>query len=213
VGLLGTALPINILRTRLLPSEIYKLPASNVVVDAMSSGAPERAEIAVSTLPADASVAGEWFLGVPRYSAAPDVGLRLIQLYTSHEAEIDRLKYGVGLPVRTNFYDQRGRETTPISPYFSMDTSHLFKAIEGALRRSSFGCYRRYASILSTHLQSVPMLPRADDEELEKNIKARVDGLRQRLEFVGISQCSSCSSTAFAKRPQFVREPPVNETP
>jgi hypothetical protein len=65
-----------------------------------------RADIVVAPLPGNASVAGEWFLGVPSYSAAPDVGLRLIQLYTSQEGEIDRLKYGVGLPVHTSFYTQ-----------------------------------------------------------------------------------------------------------
>jgi KaiC/GvpD/RAD55 family RecA-like ATPase len=160
----------------------------------------ERAEISVSTLPGNASVAGEWYLGVPSYSAAPDVGLRLIQLYTSKEAEIDRLKYGVGLPVRTSFYTQQASESTSVSPYFSMNTSRLLHAIEGALRRSSFGCYRRYSSILSTHLQSVLMLSWRDKQELDQAIQDRIIGLKQRLAFVESSACNWCSTRRQSKR-------------
>ncbi len=169
---------------------------NQMLSDMSASG---RADISISPLPGDASVAGEWFLSVPRYSAAPNVGLRLIQLYTSQEADIDRLKYGVGLPVRTSFYASQGNDTTSVSPFFSMDTSRLYQIIDKAFRRSSYGCYRQHASILSTHLQSLLFLPLTDQRELEKTIRARGEGLKRRLAFAGASECSRCSTGRFAK--------------
>ncbi|MGP3779937.1 hypothetical protein ACTWKD_14440, partial [Halanaerobium saccharolyticum] len=41
----------------------------------------EAAQIVVRPLPGDITVAGEWFLGIPAYSAAPDVGLAQAALY------------------------------------------------------------------------------------------------------------------------------------
>jgi len=158
--------------------------------------AADRADILVTPLPGNISVAGEWFLGVPRYSAAPDVGLRLIQLYTCQEAEMDRLKYGVGLPIRREFYTQGGGSATSISPFLSMDTSRLLQVIEGAFRRSSFGCYRHYASVLSMHLQSILMLSSSDETQLKHEINAKRDGLRKRLAFVGSSDLVRSSSSA-----------------
>jgi hypothetical protein len=81
-----------------------------------------------------------------------------------------------------------------------MDTSRLFKVIDTSFRRSSFGCYRRYASILSTHLQSMLMLSTEDKRELEKMIRAKRDGLKQRLAFVGASECGRCSTIRSVKR-------------
>ena len=58
----------------------------------LSTANPERDEIHVSALPQSLSVAGEWYLTVPGYSAAPDVGLQIIKLLTTHDAELTRLR-------------------------------------------------------------------------------------------------------------------------
>jgi KaiC/GvpD/RAD55 family RecA-like ATPase len=141
----------------------------------------DRADIALVSLPGNVSVAGEWFMGVPRHSAAPDVGMRLIQLCTSPEAMIDRLMYGVGLPVQKSFYENQGGSGTSISPFISLDAKLLLSTIENAFERSSFECYRRYASILAAHLRSVLLLSARDEPEFESIIRGRLLGLRERL--------------------------------
>ena len=141
----------------------------------------DRSEIALSSLPGKVSVAGEWFLGVPRYSAAPDVGVRLIQLCTSPEAVVDRLMYGVGLPVQQSFYENQGESDTSISPFIALDAKLLLTIIERAFERSTFECYRRYASILAAHLRSVLMVAYDDEREFESVIRSRLAGLRERL--------------------------------
>jgi len=141
----------------------------------------DRSEVLLGPLPGEVSVAGEWFLGVPRYSAAPDVGMRLIQLCTSPDAVMDRLMHGVGLPVQQTFYEKEGESSTGISPFISLDAQLLLKIIQGAFERSSFTCYRHYSSILATHLRSVLLLPATDPVELEAVIRSRLNGLRERL--------------------------------
>ena len=171
----------------------------------------ERAEISVAPLPGEISVAGEWFLGVPRYSAAPDVGLKIIQLYTSREAELDRLKYGVGLPVRGSFYTGQEDASTNVSPFFSMHGPSLLAIVEGAFRRSSFACYRAYGSMLSTHLQSVLMLPVLDEQHLEREIRAKVSSLNYRLAFAESPTCAQCRR--FDPAPALRQENEVDVVP
>ena len=144
----------------------------------------DRSEVLLGPLPGKVSVAGEWFLGVPRYSAAPDVGVRLIQLCTSPEAVVDRLMHGVGLPVQQTFYEKEAESSTSISPFISLDAQLLLKIIQGAFERSCFRCYRRYASILATHLRSVLLFSSTDPAELESVMRSRLNGLRERLAHV-----------------------------
>jgi len=118
----------------------------------MLSGMPreDRSTIRVGPLPGAVSTAGEWYLGVPAYSAAPDVGLKLIKLFTTHEAESDRLRLGVGLPTRDSFYlETPGRSS--ISPLFAMDADVLRGLVNNAFRRSSFGCYPKFSNLLSVY--------------------------------------------------------------
>ena len=154
----------------------------NQMLSEMNSA--DRSDVLLAPLPGRVSVAGEWFLGVPRYSAAPDVGMRLIQLCTSPEAVVDRLMHGVGLPVQQTFYENQGESSTSISPFISIDAQLLLKIIQGAFERSSFTCYRRYASILATHLRSVLLLSSPDPVELESVIRSRLNGLHERLAHV-----------------------------
>ncbi len=161
----------------------------------------ERAQTTVVPLPGAISVAGEWFLALPRYSAAPDVGLKIIELYTSPEAEMDRVRYGVGLPVRSSFYRSiAGSSSISVSPYFAMDGKDVLSIIENAFVRSSFACYTRQASMLSTHLKNVLSLPALEEHTLEAAVRQRVNQLRDRLNGSAIPGCSKCMSARDALR-------------
>jgi hypothetical protein len=150
-------------------------------------GPREREKIQVSPLPGNVAIAGEWYCGVTSYSAAPDVGIEVIKMLTSHEAELDRLQAGIGLPTRSKFYEGKlGRNITDtsVSPYFSMDLNSLKKIIYKALRRSNIGLYSQFSNILAHHLQRIIAIPDGDEEKIEEKISSAIDSLNTRIEFV-----------------------------
>ncbi len=153
----------------------------------------ERSTIRVGPLPGGVSTAGEWYLGVPAYSAAPDVGLKLIKLFTTHEAESDRLRLGVGLPTRESFYvGSPGRSS--ISPLFAMDADVLRELVNTAFRRSSFGCYSKFSTLLTVYLQDLMEHVAENEEELKAGIRSRLSDLLQRLDAIRVDGCPLCTS-------------------
>ncbi|MGA9772778.1 MAG: ATPase domain-containing protein [Blastocatellia bacterium] len=154
-----------------------------------------RSEIEVRALPGGIAIAGEWYLGVPAYSAAPDVGLGMIKLLTTHEAELDRLRLGIGLPTRSTFYEVPTEEMvdTGISPYFSIEMEELTKLIKGAFRRSDFGCYSSFSNVLAYYLQRIIEIPDGSKREVEKKIKNILRGVETRMDFLRSAQeCNNC---------------------
>lgn len=136
-------------------------------------------------------------LGVPSYSAAPQVGLR-IELLTSPEAELDRVKLGIGLPTRVGFYAFRESSQVSVSPYFSMHGSALSEVVSNAFPRSSFGCYPSVTATLSSHLQDLLEIPFSDERALMSEIAKRREFLKRRLNFVGDQTCVGCASLSAA---------------
>jgi KaiC/GvpD/RAD55 family RecA-like ATPase len=167
-------------------------------------GAEEREKIKVAPLPGRVSVAGEWYCAVTAYSAAPDVGLEIIKLMTSREAEIDRLQSGVGLPTRFSFYKQPEKTSVmniPISPYFSMDIHTLNELITNSFSRSKFGCYSQLTNILAYHLQRVITIPDGDDNEIEERIKNIFMSFETSISFVmSDQQCANCLNRATDRK-------------
>jgi len=158
----------------------------------------EREKVCVTLLPQKSTVAGEWYLGIPEYSAAPKVGLEIIKVITTREAELDRLRTGVGLPTRQEFYTGFiATEDTPVSPYFAMDVKRigqlLMEKSATKLRRSDFGCYFSFSRILAFHLQRILEVPGGDKQELDKEISTVFNNLRSRMDFVRSPRdCSQC---------------------
>jgi hypothetical protein len=163
-------------------------------LNAMMSGMkPEdRADIVVRALPGGVSVAGDCFLAIPEHSAASDVGLNLIQLFTRQEAELDRVRRGVGLPTRASFYPNDGLPVS-VSPYFTIDPTALNTAVTGALGRSAFGCYQAASGLLASHLRSVVASRVSLEAELRQHIRSSVPQLAQRLGFIGQGSCLRCN--------------------
>ncbi|HEX8493071.1 MAG TPA: ATPase domain-containing protein [Pyrinomonadaceae bacterium] len=158
--------------------------------------AEEREGIKVCPLPGDVAVGGEWFCAVTAYSAAPDVGLQIIKLLTSHEAELDRLLIGVGLPTRSKFYgstDSAESINVPVSPYFQMNLQALKGLVYNAFRRSDFGCYSQLTNVLAYHLQRMIGIPDGTDKEIEQNIYNNIESLEMRLKFMRTNwSCNKC---------------------
>lgn len=151
----------------------------------------ERKNISIAPLPSHITVAGEWYLAVPSYSAAPNVGLEVIKLLTSHEAEIDRMLSGVGLPTRQTFYEHETEKSfaqIPISPYLSMSIADLSKIISNAFRRSNIDGYALFSPILAYHLQRIIEIPEDDDLKIEKAICDVLASLEAGMRFMWLEQ-------------------------
>jgi KaiC/GvpD/RAD55 family RecA-like ATPase len=169
----------------------------NVMMADMS--VEERSEIRVYPLPNGWSVSGDTFLGVPGYAVAPDVGANLIRLFTSQEAELNRLELGIGLPTRARFYQNDG-SAVDVSPYFTMDSPSLQVAVTNCFRRSWFGCYSGVSGLLASHLRSVVAIRPKHEGELFATVQNSVDRLRQRLDFIGQGSCPQCGEPADRQR-------------
>jgi hypothetical protein len=135
-----------------------------------------REDLVVSPLPGDIAIGGEWFLSVPKYSAAPDAALDIIKLLSTYQAELDRFAVGMGLPTRMSFY----RSETPFSSshlarYFSFNVERLAKIVNEAFTRSSLDCYQELSGLLSSHLQVIIDLP--DEQSIERQAPRILESL------------------------------------
>ena len=119
--------------------------------------------------------------------------MNLIQLFTRQEAELDRARLGIGLPIRASFYPRDG-DAVSISPYFTVDAATLNAAVAGALRRSAFGCYQATSGLLASHLRSVIASRASLEAELRNEIQASLQQLARRLGFIGQGACHRCSA-------------------
>lgn len=145
----------------------------------------EQQKIVVIQLPGGHTIAGEWFLGLPSYSAAPEAGLQLIRLLTTREAEMNRLHLGVGLPTRESFYQEVGAAAREdVSPYFRMSLETIGRLLTSAHQRSKFAGYSRVSGILTHNLKRVLSIPDGTDSEVEALIRRIMVEMEQELKFV-----------------------------
>jgi hypothetical protein len=161
---------------------------SNLVQMISTFSREDAAKIRVIPLPGDVTVAGEWFLGIPAHSAAPDVGLRLIRNLTTREAELDRMSRGVGLPTRQALYDSAPPDA-PISESFRLSYSDLRRLLAKPFRRSRFACYGDYSDSLSVHLKAIMDLQSEDRKEIARLLNSAI--LKASL-IQGAPRCPDC---------------------
>jgi KaiC/GvpD/RAD55 family RecA-like ATPase/ABC-type glycerol-3-phosphate transport system substrate-binding protein len=143
------------------------------------------------------TTAGEWYLAVPVYSAAPEVALDIIHFLTTPEKEIQRAHLGIGLPTRRDFYEVSatgGSQMAAMSPYFQFDLQELKQLVtERAFQRSRFNCYETFAELVSSHLVRILELP---DENLDAQVDGAMSSLKRSFEFVRRRDlCQKCGAT------------------
>ena len=159
-----------------------------------------RRQITVALLPKKVCVAGEWFVAIPQYSAAPGNGLDLIRILTSTAAELDRMVRGVGLPTRARFYYAEDKEPTSgvLSPFFRLPKKEVGDRIQKAFRRSQFQCYSLLSGVLATHLKQILEVPDCSKDELREETGSILNSLVDTLRFVESrgtdSMCVSCGT-------------------
>ncbi len=121
-------------------------------------------------LPNQRSVAGEWFLCVPKHSAGVETATEIIRQLTSPEQEVTRLAIGVGLPVRLDFYQPTratgnvtGRRVTDDALFAAgvlvgdslIGREAILDQIRHAIRRSYFTGYAKWTRALSSALENI----------------------------------------------------------
>lgn len=155
--------------------------------------AADRRMIKVSPLPTQTVVAGEWYLAVAAESAAPELALRMLEVLTTPQAEMERLNRGVGLPTRQTFYERSPVADQPrarVSPYFALDMRALGRHVQTAFTRSSLGCYQEFAAALSFHLQEI--LELEAEKDLEQTFTDRLLDLETKVKFARPELCEQC---------------------
>lgn len=157
-----------------------------------------RSRFKITSLPGG-GLRGEWYLCVPAYSSAPYLGLEIIKALTSREAELERFRRGVGLPVRADFYRQRASSkplagSAPLSmPFADLAMDQIGAILQGAERRSAIPAYARISPILSFQLKRLlEIFPPGSDEPSPDTLQRAIEGvlsdLTHNIEFVlGVS--------------------------
>lgn len=150
-----------------------------------------RDQIEVRPLPGNKAVAGEWYLGVPAYSAAPDVGLEIIRILTTRDEELERLRRGVGLPTRHSFYKST-TESNLQSRYVTLSATLVGQLLKDSFRRSCFDCYPKVSRIISFHLKKIIEFEVSKEANIESAsgqsaieiaIRKELQSLRQSISF------------------------------
>jgi KaiC/GvpD/RAD55 family RecA-like ATPase len=159
-------------------------------------GPDKRRGIEVTVLPGRAT-AGEWYMVIPSYSAAPEVAVRLLTGLTGRQANLERFHLGVGLPTCMSFYKQMNAQHSPdgrdsVAPQFFASPEDVGNAIENAFCRSEFSCYSDYAELIAYHLMRLLELD-LDPEQGEAKIRQVLDSLCAELRFSRPKQrCKKC---------------------
>lgn len=130
-----------------------------------------RKKFASFSLPGNVTTAGQWYLGIPSHSAVPQVGLELISMLTSSDEELKRLRMGVGLPARQNFF--KYKKLSESGTYISDDGLEFFRGLKHAcdgtpetgklhlgkrpttIKRSELQNYYRCSPLLASFLRNM----------------------------------------------------------
>lgn len=192
----------SVLSIELNPSACIWRTWYSTLIQLLSTFPPEEAaKVMVIPLPGDVTVGGEWFLGIPAHSAAPDVGLRLIRNLTTREAEFERMKRGVGLPTRPRLYEGTP-DDAPLSESFRLKYSDFNRLLTNRFRRSAFLCYRDFSDILGTHLRAIIDLQSEDKSEINRLLKTAISKIRI---IQSDSRCTGCQTKQRSPKQDLVQ--------
>ena len=111
----------------------------------------------IARLPGNWSVAGHWYLGILRDSVSIPAGVKFLKFLISREANEDRLRLGVGLPVyeRNNYSPVNSTEKI----WHCQDSLFFEQVPCNFIARSSFRDYLGNTIELTRLLQAIARLP------------------------------------------------------
>jgi len=147
-------------------AKIWRLWLTNLNHMINSINHDDSQNIQVIALPSKISIAGDWFIGVTKVSAAKDVGRDIIKELASFHSAQFRLEKGVGFPLNNGLFEI-GLGTFPPS-YLKFDPNQLIDLYKSSYRRSSFGCYFSVSGCLSYYLKYILSFPNIN--ELKSNL-------------------------------------------
>ena len=130
--------------------------------------AEERQNFKLSALPTpkgepNVAVAGEWYLAIPVFSAAPLLGLEIIRALTTRDEELHRMREGVGLPVSPDFYAPGGGlRSEGLARIDARELQLVHSLLRQAFRRSDMNQYATLSPILASHLRLVASMKPAN---------------------------------------------------
>jgi KaiC/GvpD/RAD55 family RecA-like ATPase len=169
---------------RLWYSELTQMLANIEAAEKQSirvSGLPKN--VAVPGNSKTVSIAGEWYLTVPAYSAAQNVGLEIIKMLTTHDAELMRMRVGLGLPTRSSFYRPES-EGQRLNDTVALDVRELETIVNHAFARSFFDSYSKLSNVFTLHLKRIIELPDQEEAALNEAIKDVFADFRKQANFV-----------------------------
>ena len=111
----------------------------------------ETHNIRVTSLPGQLTTAGDWYLGVSRTSAYPEIGLEIISYLTSPGASAERLRDGVGLTVVGG--EENRERFRHISGMWDIDAALWERVYSSAIKRSKLDGYVELTHLLSGALR------------------------------------------------------------
>lgn len=155
----------------------------------------QRSQTRVLPLFDDVTTAGEWYLVVPAYSAAPELAWQIIQMVTAPDRELQRIYRGVGLPTRQSYYSQSSQPlpVSPVSPFFHISRTKLGELVNNAFQRSQFPCYQQFSETISAHLQRILELPPQRWDVMHAQIDTIVDHMGESIVYIQDSVlCRTC---------------------
>ncbi len=151
----------------------------------------EGGKLEIRPLFGDLTTAGEWYLAVPAMSSSPEVGLQIIEYLTTPEFETARAELGIGLPVRSAYYQGSPKDEVSISRYFQFSRTEVLRLLRDPIRRSRFRYYQRYSNTISSHLQWIIELDdqktgdkESDEVLLKQRIAASMRSLASNVRFL-----------------------------
>lgn len=138
-----------------------------------------RRKLLITTLPKNIGVAGEWYLGIPKYSAAQSDAQNLLETMCSEEEQFERMRLGVGLPVNARFYDYVQGDQELVFKWFKLSKKDVRECLENSLRRSLLKNYRSIARPLAYHLKHILEIDPPRDSAGKRSLEMAVRRLTE----------------------------------
>lgn len=187
---------------------IYQMYAANEKIN--------KDEYGIIPLPNNITTAGEWYWGIPSYSAGYNTGVEIIDMLTTEEGEINRLFLHLGLPTQKVLYGSDNNcqipDSIPLEGFnwrnengeFTdarmNDIADLYEDKKNeykVIHRSALFCYPEISHQLGYYIKIAANLPVLNDDDRKqkmngilKQIKTILD---KRHKISDKSRCAECN--------------------